>query len=100
MSSSPIFLELPSEISGLIQETVINCHKVKSSSGLRRPDVGGPNGGLMPSFGNRGSRSGMRKIKAIVPAERMIASIAGTSMRPSEVLLSTTEIKLAANRDT
>ena len=58
-SSSFIFLFRPTEIRGDIQETVKNCHKVRSSSGLRRfSDDVSPTLPI-PSFGKEGSRVGI-----------------------------------------
>lgn len=45
----------------------MNCQGVRLSSGLRRPEVGALNAGLIFSFGSKGCRSGIFKIVMIAP---------------------------------
>jgi hypothetical protein len=58
-SSSSTFLVMPFAIRGDIHETVAYCHGVKLSSGVRSSTLGAAKVGLMPLFGNLGSRSGV-----------------------------------------
>ena len=68
-SSSLSCLADPREMRGDIQETVMNCHNVRLSSGLRSWWVGLPKAGLIPEFGSLISRNGMQKIVPIVTSE-------------------------------
>jgi hypothetical protein len=54
-------------MSGSIHDTLMYCHNVKLSSGLRSPDPGSANTGLISSLGSEGSRSGMFKMIIIAP---------------------------------
>lgn len=61
-SSSLILRFRPTEIRGDIQETVRNCHRSRSSSGLRKFSEGASPILPIPSLDKQGSRVGMDKM--------------------------------------
>lgn len=74
-SSSLSCLADPRDMSGDIQETVINCNNVRLSSGLRSWWVGLSKAGLIPEFDSLTSRNGMQKMVPIITSEtRMLKS--------------------------
>ena len=60
----------PRDMRGDIQETVMNCHNVRLSSGLRSWWVGLSKAGLIPNFGSLWSLNGMQKIMPTITSEK------------------------------
>lgn len=79
-SSSLSFLMIPLFINGVIQETVMYCHGVRLSSGVRRFTVGTVKAGLISPFGKVGSRSGMFKMTKMPKKAVTGARINGISL--------------------
>ena len=72
----------PTEIRGDIQETVMNCHNVKLSSGLRSWASGGWEAWPISSRGSSGCLSGMQKMTPTIVVAEPASKRDGISLVP------------------